>query len=254
MAPTGPSESRPSSPAANVPATNPVAAVLPGMDPPGWRWPWPADVPDPERPKSCLKSAGATRQPLSVRFADDARCLVSGSPVPPHPTTRPEWMKALAHARFVQAFRSGRTRQEVMDDIETIDPRRVAHTRWQGTRRVRWLLDPEHIDPWDAEALVFRLLFRRSRKHMLRNMAGYPIRSRRDRGNHPALLGSPEPELETEQGPDPPACSRNGQAPTQRPIEPPSLPTARGVVSSSTPVGSGTGGVKPVVCSWAQQQ
>jgi hypothetical protein len=170
------------------------------MDPPGWRFPWPADIPDPARPKGCLKSAGATpRQGLSVRFAEDARCLVSGAPVPPHPTTRGKWMKALAHARFVQAFLAGRTREEVMDDIEAIDPRRVAHTRWQATRRLRLFLDPEHVDPWDVEALVFRLLFRRARKHMLRNMVGCPIQSRRDRGKHPALSGpDPDPEPETD--------------------------------------------------------
>jgi hypothetical protein len=83
MASTGPSDSRTRtpSPAADLPATDPVAAVLPGMDPHGWRFPWPADIPDPARPKGCLKSAGATpRQGLSVRFAEDARCLASGAP------------------------------------------------------------------------------------------------------------------------------------------------------------------------------
>ncbi|KAH6847514.1 hypothetical protein B0I37DRAFT_354250 [Chaetomium sp. MPI-CAGE-AT-0009] len=225
MAPTGPSESRTHSPAANPPAANPAAAVLPGMDPPGWRWRWPADVPDPNRPKSCLKSAGPTRQGLSVRFADNARCLVSEAPAPPHPTSRDEWMKALARARFVQEFMNGRTREEIMDDIDGIDPRRVEQTRWCCVRRVRWILDSGDIDPWDLEAYAFRLLFRRSRKHMVRNMVGCPIRNRRDRANHPAL-GGPDTDPALEPEPDPPrTCSQDGQTPTQRPTEPtPSSP------------------------------
>jgi hypothetical protein len=184
-------------------ANSPVSPIL-GQDPHGWYWPIPARASDPQR-KSCLKSAksaaAAGRQGLSVRFADDAHCLVSGTVVPPHDSSRPraQWISELTDVKITAEFYKGRTNDEIMADIETVNLKFVDRTKWsrRGARSAHRLLHLADFDPWNPEDLAFRLFFRRAQRHTLCNKRDSPISSRRDRGDHPALwsfLWPPDPD------------------------------------------------------------
>ncbi|KAK4032919.1 hypothetical protein C8A01DRAFT_50404 [Parachaetomium inaequale] len=245
MASTGSMESTTPSPAAAPMDTNSPVSPLLGLDPHGRYWPTLDRASDPQPRKSCLKSAKSAaaaatgRQRLSVRFADDTHCLVLGTVVPPHDSSRPrdQWISELT--------------DEIMADIETVDLKRVDRTKWsrRGARIAHRLLHLADFDPWNPEDLAFRLFFRRAQRHTLCNKRDSPISSRRDRGDHPtlwSLLWPPDPDGVS-------TCSR--QRPDRhRPATFPPPPGQGRRPSSTRPlVGTGTGGVKPVVCSWARR-
>ncbi|KAL2174792.1 uncharacterized protein P884DRAFT_271919 [Thermothelomyces heterothallicus CBS 202.75] len=171
-------------PAADRVDCSAAPSLLPGLEDPFYDWP---------PVKSCLKSSG--RQGRSVRFADAARCLESGAVVEPHPTTRDEWMDELLDARIDEADSSGRSTPERIEAIEAVVHPRVRElVRWQSRRRVHRQLLPADFDRESLEAYAWRLLFQRAHKHMLRNRADCPIRSRLERHKHPALSTRPDPE------------------------------------------------------------
>ncbi|KAK4154004.1 hypothetical protein C8A00DRAFT_14864 [Chaetomidium leptoderma] len=139
------------------------------------------DVPDlePEPGKSCFKSTG--RKGLSVQFADEARCVVSGAVVPPHPRDRVQWA--------IEAFAKA-----------PLTIRNLKRARWFS---FQWLFPNLHPandeNPWDwyvdrqeheQEAEIERLLDCAD-SNSLHNRADCPINNPRDRINHPRLKNQP---------------------------------------------------------------
>jgi hypothetical protein len=141
--------------------------------------------------KSCLKTDGQAGPGAeshrgrsthrSVRFHDEARCVVSGAVVQPHARGRAQWIaKEFANSNLVAA----------------------THTRWVDARTVGSLLfrglrakklgarapDPENVN--------FAHLFTCAALHrqMNKRISGPPILDRRYRRYHPAILKIPECE------------------------------------------------------------
>jgi hypothetical protein len=141
--------------------------------------------------KSCLKTDGQAGPGAeshrgrsthrSVRFHDEARCVVSGAVVQPHARGRAQWIaKEFANSNLVAA----------------------THTRWVDARTVGSLLfrglrakqlgarapDPENVN--FAHLFTVAALHRR----MNQRSGGPPILDPRYRRYHPAILKIPECE------------------------------------------------------------